>query len=213
VPPHSSTEVAASYDAAASGYVDHLADELTHKPLDRHLLNRFAEEVRDRGLVGDLGCGPGHVATYLHDQGASVLGLDVSAEMIRWAQRLNPALSFRVGDMRSVDLGDGSLVGVLSFYSIVHFQPAELPAVFLEFRRLLSDGGALLLAFHIGEDTIHVDDLFGQPVALDFRFHLPGDVSSALRQARFTVTESVEREPYEGVEYQSRRCSLFAMAT
>jgi 2-polyprenyl-3-methyl-5-hydroxy-6-metoxy-1,4-benzoquinol methylase len=78
-----STAIAASYDSAASAYVEHLYAELTRKPLDRHLLNRFAEEVRGKGLVADLGCGPGHVAQYLHDQGVFVLGIDLSPEMIR----------------------------------------------------------------------------------------------------------------------------------
>src|SRR5499425_1093096 len=64
-----------SYDSVARTCAAHLASELSGKPLDRHLLNRFAEEVRGRGLVADLGCGPGHIANYLHDQGASVLGM------------------------------------------------------------------------------------------------------------------------------------------
>ncbi|HEX6863269.1 MAG TPA: hypothetical protein VF414_10665 [Thermoanaerobaculia bacterium] len=52
-------DVRESYDSAAQAYAEHLASELDHKPLDRHLLNRFAEETRGRGLVADLGCGPG----------------------------------------------------------------------------------------------------------------------------------------------------------
>ena len=67
----------ASYDAVAAAYVEHIYTELAQKPLDRHLLNRFAEEVRERGTVGDLGCGPGHVARYLHDQGVRMLGVDI----------------------------------------------------------------------------------------------------------------------------------------
>ena len=35
-----------SYDSAARAYAEHLATELDHKPLDRHLLNRFAEAMR-----------------------------------------------------------------------------------------------------------------------------------------------------------------------
>jgi SAM-dependent methyltransferase len=206
---HDSTAIAASYDSAASAYVEHLYFELGRKPLDRHLLNRSAEEIRDKGLVTDLGCGPGHITKYLHDQGASVLGIDLSPKMIRWATHLNPTLSFRVGDMRSVDLPDGALAGV-SFYSIVHFEPAELPAVTIEFRRLLSPDGVMLVAFHVGDHTVHVDELFGQRVSLDFRFHLPVDVAHALRHAGFRVMESVEREPYEGAESPSRRCYLFA---
>jgi SAM-dependent methyltransferase len=207
---HDPTAIAASYDSAASAYVEHLYTELSRKPLDRHLLNRFAEEVRGKGLVADLGCGPGHITQYLHEQGVSVLGIDLSPEMIRWATCLNPTLRFRVGDMRALELRAGALIGVISFYSIVHFEPDELSAVMMEVRRVLSPDGVLLMAFHVGDQTVHVDELFGRPVSLDFRFHLPVDVAYALRRAGFKVMESIEREPYEGAEYPSRRCYLFA---
>jgi trans-aconitate methyltransferase len=61
-------DVRGSYDSAAAAYAEHLASELANKPLDRHLLNRFAEDVRGRGRVADLGCGPGHVTRYLREQ-------------------------------------------------------------------------------------------------------------------------------------------------
>jgi len=201
-----------SYDSAAKAYAEHLAAELDHKPLDRHLLNRFAEEVRGGGLVADLGCGPGHVAGYLHAQGVDVVGIDLSPEMVRTAKSLHPDLDFRVGDMKSLDLPEAGLAGVLSFYSIVHFSTAELGLVFQQMRRVLAPGGLALLAFHIGDELVHVDDLFGAPVSLDFRFHVPSQVIDALRSAHLAVIEHVEREPYEGAEYPSRRCYLLARA-
>jgi hypothetical protein len=70
----------------------------------------------------------------------------------------------------------------------------------------------MLLAFHVGDYTVHVDDLWGRPVSLDFQFHQPMAVVQALRSAGFVVSESTEREPYARVEYASRRCYLFAMA-
>ena len=39
----------ASYDELAATYAARLFDELAGKPLDRHLLDRFAESVRARG--------------------------------------------------------------------------------------------------------------------------------------------------------------------
>lgn len=202
----------ASYDSVAAAYVEHLYTELAQKPLDRHLLNRFAEEVRDRGTVGDLGCGPGHVARYLHDQGVRMLGLDLSPEMVRWATDLNPGVAFRVGDIRALDVADASLAGIVAFYSVIHLDPSELGIAFREFRRVLAGTGVLLVSFHVGDHTLHIDELWGQPVSLDFRFLLPGAVIAALLSAGFLVTESVEREPYEGAEYPSRRCYLFARA-
>ena len=205
-------DVRDSYDSAAKAYAEHLATELVHKPLDRHLLNRFAEEARGRGLVADLGCGPGHVARYLREQGVAVAGIDLSPEMVRVATGLHPGIEFRVGDMNRLDLADASLAGVVAFYSIVHFGPAELGAVFQEVRRVLMPGGLALVSFHIGDEVVHVDDLFGSPVSLDFRFHVPSAVIEALRRAELAVIEHVEREPYEGVEYPSRRCYLLARA-
>lgn len=205
-------DVRDSYDSAARAYAEHLATELVHKPLDRHLLNRFAEATRGRGLVADLGCGPGQVARYLQEQGVSVIGIDLSPEMVRMAKELHPGLDVRVGDMTRLDLPDASLLGIVAFYAIVHFTPAELGAVFQEARRALMPGGLALISFHIGDEVVHVDDLFGASVSLDFRFHVPGAVVEALRRAQLAVIEHVEREPYEGVEYPSRRCYLLARA-
>jgi SAM-dependent methyltransferase len=205
-------DVRESYDSAAEAYAEHLATELAGKPLDRHLLNRFAEETRGRGLVADVGCGPGHVARYLHEQGVTVVCIDLSPEMVAVAKRLNPGLSFQVGDMRQLDLPDAALAGVVAFYSIVHFEPAELTAILLEMRRILASGGLALISFHIGDQVVHVEDLFGARVSLDFRFHVPRDVIEALRSANLEVIEHIEREPYEGAEYPSRRCYLLARA-
>jgi SAM-dependent methyltransferase len=205
-------DVRASYDSAAEAYAEHLATELEGKPLDRHLLNRFAEATSGRGLVADLGCGPGHIARYLHEQGVTVVGIDLSSEMVRMATSLNPGIEYRIGDMRQLDMPDASLAGVVAFYSIVHFDASELGPVFRQVRRVLAPGGSLLVSFHVGDQVVHVDDLYGAPVSLDFRFHVPSEVIGALRSAHLEVTEQVEREPYEGAEYPSRRCYLLARA-
>ncbi len=205
-------DVRDSYDSAARAYADHLAAELVHKPLDQHLLNRFAEATRGRGLVADFGCGPGQVANHLHEQGVTIVGMDLSPAMVEVAAQFHPGLDFSVGDMRHPHFPDASLAGVVAFYAIVHFDPSELGAVFERVRRVLMPGGLALVAFHVGDQVVHVDDLFGAPVSLDFHLHVPAKVVEALRQARLPVLEQVEREPYEGVEYPSRRCYLLARA-
>ena len=209
-------DVAGSYDRAARAYAEHLCDELDRKPLDRALLNRFAEEVAGSGLVCDLGCGPGHVAAYLAARGVRTVGIDLSPAMVAEARRRWPVLDFRPGDMVRLDLGDATLVGAVLFYSIVHFERRELPAVFAELRRVLAPGALALLAFHVsneaGDSVVHVEDLFGASVSLDFRFHDPGAVESVLRAAGLAAIERVVREPYPDAEYPSRRCYLLARA-
>ena len=205
-------DVRESYDSVAAAYAEHLSNELARKPLDRHLLNRFAEETRGRGLVADLGCGPGHVARYLSQQGVTIFGIDFSPKMVAVAQSLHPDLDFRVEDMRRLSASDASLAGVVLFYSIVHFDLTELPTVFREARRVLVPGGLALVSFHIGEQIVHRDELFGAQVSLDFRCHTPENVVEALGSANLAVIEQVHREPYDGAEYPSRRCYLLAEA-
>lgn len=205
-------DVRQSYDAAAKGYADHLADELQYKPLDRHLLNRFGEGVSEDGLVGDLGCGPGQVAGYLHRRGSRLIGIDLSPAMLDEARRLHPEVEFRQGDLTLLDLPDGELAGAVAFYAIVHFAPDQLEPVFREIRRVIRSGGLFLVSFHIGDAVVHVEDLFGATVSLDFRFHETAAVADALTNAGFKVIERTEREPYPEVEYPSRRAYLLAVA-
>ena len=116
--------LADSYDRLAAEYAARIAGELAHKPFDRALLDQLVELTRGLGPVCDLGCGPGHVAGYLHERGAPVFGLDLSAGMVDVARRLQPAIEFQQGDLRRLALPDGSLGGVVALYVLIHV-PAE----------------------------------------------------------------------------------------
>lgn len=199
-----------SYDELAATYTARIFGELAGKPLDRHLLNRFAEDVRSRGLVADVGCGPGHVARHLHEQRVRTLGIDLSPRMIDCARKLSPEIEFRVGDMRALDLPAGALVGLVAFYSLIHIDERDMVATLRELRRVLAPGGLLLIAFHVGEETVHRDELWGHAVSLDFRFLMPDRMIARLVEAGFVVLERIEREPYPEVEHPSRRGYLLA---
>lgn len=200
----------ASYDAVAEEYVRRVADELQHKPLDRALLDRFAAGTRDRGPVCDLGCGPGHVARYLKEQGVNVVGYDLSPKMLEAARLLNPGITFRQADMTSLDDANESWAGIVAFYSLIHIPPPEIARTLREFRRLLQPGGVLLLAFHVGDETLHLDDWWEQKVNVDFFFFQPHEMAGQLEAAGFEIEQIIEREPYPEVEHQSRRAYIFA---
>jgi SAM-dependent methyltransferase len=199
-----------SYDLVADEYVERIFDELRHKPLDRQLLDRFAARVRDVGPVCDMGCGPGHVARYLHEIGVEVCGVDLSPAMIERARRLVPGVEFRQGDMMALDAPDGAWEGIVAFYSIIHISRDDMARALGELRRVLRPGGHLLLAFHLGDDTIHLDEWWGQKVSVDFYFFRSEEFAGYLRAAGFEIEEIIEREPYPDVEHQSRRSYIFA---
>jgi ubiquinone/menaquinone biosynthesis C-methylase UbiE len=200
-----------NYDRLADQYASHLFDELSKKPFDRELLNRFAAEVSHLGEVCDLGCGPGQVARYLRDAGTTIFGLDLSPRMIEQARQRNPDISFREGDMMALDIPDATLAGIAAFYAIVNTPREALPLVFREMERVLKAGGLLLLAFHIGDETLHPNELWGRTISMDFFLFQPSAVRQYLGGAGLAIEEVFEREPYPPeVEYQSRRAYIFA---
>jgi SAM-dependent methyltransferase len=200
-----------SYDQLADEYTRRIFDELQGKAFDRELLDRFAGEVRGHGEVCDMGCGPGHVARYLRDAGAAVFGLDLSPKMLAEARRLSPDIQFREGNMLALDLPDGMLAGITAFYAIVNIPNASLIVVFREMQRVLKPGGILLLAFHIGDEVLHEETLWGRTVSMDFFLFEPSKIQQHLQAAGFVIEQVIEREPYDPeVEYQSRRAYIFA---
>jgi len=199
-----------SYDRIAEEYARRIFDELRHKPLDRELLDRFARETNRRGDVCDMGCGPGHVARYLRDAGASIFGLDLSPGMLAQARKLSPDIPFREANMMSLTIADGTLAGIAAFYAIVNISRQSLPLVFREMQRTLLPDGLLLLAFHAETKCFGEEELWGKKISLDFLFFQPSEIRLGLEAAGFTIEEVIEREPYPEVEYQSRRAYIFA---
>src|SRR5689334_14151199 len=126
-----------SYDQVAEEYITRFFHELEHKPLDRELLDRFALEVRGLGPACDMGCGPGHVANYLHKRGIEVLGIDLSPRMVELARQLSPDIEFRQGNMSSLNVDDEAWGGIVAFYSIIHIPREKVIHVLQEFRRVL----------------------------------------------------------------------------
>jgi ubiquinone/menaquinone biosynthesis C-methylase UbiE len=130
--------------------------------------------------------------------------------MVKQARQFNLDISFREGNMACLDLPDGTLAGIAAFYAIVNIPEESLPPVFREMQRVLQPGGLLLLAFHSGDEMLHVDELWGRPISMDFFLFQPPAIGRYVEAAGFALEEIIERDPYPDVEHQSRRAYLFA---
>lgn len=189
------TDTRAFYDTIAEDYADHFRDPLAERPLERALLSAYAEQVGPNGTVADLGCGPGDVTAHLAGLGLSVFGLDLSDAMIAIARRRYPALRFEQGSMRELSSADGSLAGVVSWYSSIHTPVDELPDLFAEFHRVLAPGGRLLLAFQVGDVPLRLERPFGHDVALDYERRHPEQMAELLSDAGFALRSTTVRGP------------------
>ncbi|MEZ0077114.1 class I SAM-dependent methyltransferase [Planotetraspora sp. GP83] len=188
------SQVRDAYDALASIYTDFVRGKLEEDPLDRALLGLFAELVQ--GPVVELGCGPGRMAAHLHSLGVDAFGIDLSPRLIEIARQAHPQMRFKVGDMAALDLADASVSGVLSWYSIIHTLPQQLPGILAEMHRILTPGGHLLLGFFEGPEL----EPFDHKVVLAYRW--PIDLLAELsRQAGFTELARLIRQPNPGQRF------------
>ena len=199
-----------SYDTVASRYADELLDELTYKPLDRALLSVVAEDVAARGAgpIGDLGAGPGHVASFLSGLGAAPVALDLSPAMAVIARHRLGVASV-AGSLTSVPLRRAALGGAVAFYCLIHLDDPGLAAAAAELARVVAPGGPLLVAFHSGEEVRHLDDWWDQPVDLDFRFLTAARIAPLLEGAGFAIEATLTRSPY-APEHPTTRTYLLA---
>jgi ubiquinone/menaquinone biosynthesis C-methylase UbiE len=210
-----------SYDRVAERYAAQVGGELAAKPLDRALLRALTDLVADvdeatgGGTVADLGCGPGHVAAHLTKlRGVPAVGIDLAPGMVEVGRRRYPEVEFRVGSLLDLPARDAEFLGAVALYSLIHLPPEDLIRSYGQCSRVIQPGGWLLVGFHtafIDDPTArvhHLDEWWGEPVDLDFHLLDPDSVSSGLTAAGFTVMSRLEREPWPGVEAQTRRCYL-----
>jgi SAM-dependent methyltransferase len=203
-------QVRAFYDAVAAEYAEHFAHELRDKPLDRALLERFADKVRGAGPVYDLGCGSGGQTTaFLHALGVDARGMDLSPAAVAEAARRHPEIAFEAGDMLALPPADDAVAGIVAFYAIVHFSADQLRTAFGEMHRVMRPGAPLLLSFHVGDEVVHVDEMFGRRASVDFLFHRVENVEAALHEAGLGEVETIVRHSYPQ-EHPTRRAYVFA---
>ena len=213
--PHS--RVRASYDAVADRYAATYGDELAHNPLHRGIIDCYVTLVRTSGLdgpIGDVGCGPGHIAAYLAQCGLPVVGIDLSPQMIDVGRRRYPGLDLRVGSMTRLDVSDAAWAGLVAVYSIIHLPSDDRRRAYREFARVLCPGAWILVAFHVDSatanagDSTHLDEFLGHPVDLDGYFLSPDEVAAGLCDAGIDVRARFMREAVPDIEYPSRRSYL-----
>ncbi|GAB3476149.1 class I SAM-dependent DNA methyltransferase [Nocardiopsis coralliicola] len=196
-----------AYDAIADSYAEHFAAEFAGQEWEHAALRDFAQSVPAAvgsgdgtgGPVLDAGCGPGWTTAHLHALGADVRGTDLSPEMVRVARARNPGLRFDTGSMDALPDGDRAFAGIVAWYSVIHTPPERMAAVFAEFHRVLRPGGALLLAFQVGDGALRLDQAFGHRMDVDFHRWEPDRIAALLTAAGFAETERRQRpaHPHE----------------
>ncbi|WP_328469736.1 class I SAM-dependent methyltransferase [Streptomyces sp. NBC_00448] len=158
-------KVRESYDRVADNYVHMVATtglgDIRLQPWLKATMDAFADTVSDLGPVLDVGCGPGTVTAYLVERGLDASGVDLSPRMIENARRLHPECRFDVASATELDLAEGSLGGVLGWWSLFNLPRDVLPQVLAMFARALKPGGHFITATHVGDEDAVRTEAYG----------------------------------------------------
>lgn len=144
-----------AYARRAGEYIARLGSIDAMAPADQALIEAWGDGVH--GQVLDVGCGPGQWASFLHQAGVEVTGIDPVPEFIDDARARFPDVAFQLGCADALDVDDASVGGILAWYSLIHLDPARIGVVFGEFARALRPGGSLLVGFFADEDLVEFD--------------------------------------------------------
>jgi len=194
---------AAAYGDRAAEYVQAVGTMEDTAPQDRALVERWASS--SEGPLLDLGCGPGQWTAHLAGRGHDVQGMDPAPGFLEIARRSHPAVRFRHGGVEDLDPAE-RWGGILAWYSLIHLDPADLPAALARLHAGLVPGGRTLVGFFDADDGPRArsersapeapmplgPEPFPHAVATAYRW--PAEtMADLLRQAGFTIEHTAQR--------------------
>jgi ubiquinone/menaquinone biosynthesis C-methylase UbiE len=117
----------------------------------RKFLEKFLKYLKGKRIL-DVGCGPGRDVKYFKERGYDPVGIDLSAEMIKFARKTCDA-EFKIMDMRALEFADSSFDGAWCSASLFHLPRKDFKRVLKEIRRILKLQGILFISMIEGKGS------------------------------------------------------------
>jgi SAM-dependent methyltransferase len=159
-----------------------------HKDGQLSAVHRLLDLLPPRARILDAGCGTGSpTARQFADAGHSVVGIDISEEMLRLARRDVPEAEFLRRPIEELDASLGEFAAVVAFFSLLMLPRAEIPLALKNIHDLLEPGGHFVL----GMVEADLDDtpiqFLGSPVRVTG--YMRDELVALVAEAGFEVTE------------------------
>lgn len=184
------------YDLYARHYrKDHEHLESFDGALVRELL---APLLQPGELVLDLGCGDGRIGKRLLKRCPNLVGLDISAGMLREFRRRSPGVRLVQADLANLPLRPASVDLALALFVLVHLP--DVAGFLRQVAVALRPGGRLLLN-NLTQRRPPVLDADGEHLTIASHYHPDDEVPAAADATGFAVEE--RRESREGRAHHS----------
>ena len=133
------------FDDAAKIYQDKYMDVGIYNDA----LYEFCENIKsDNANVLDIACGPGNICKYILTErpGFNVLGIDMSANMIKLARVNNPTAQFKIMDCRDILAIEQKFDGVICGFCLPYLSKIDALKLVKDIAQLLNPNGLFYLS-------------------------------------------------------------------
>ena len=197
-------EIIAVYDAISEDY------DKTFKMPSAHI-DAFLQILAPGSLVLDAGCGPGVDSVYMKSKGHSVIGVDLSQQMIFLAKQKDSAIPFLCQDIMDLDFKDGFFDAVLASYSLSYLSKEDAKPCLINFHKMLSKGGLLCLGLQEGASgEYQLVEPFNPTLKLWVNVFSMDEIRQLLLETGFEIIQYFMDPPGEDVELPYNKLCLIA---
>lgn len=148
-------------------------------------LNDFCSVLPNSARILDVGCGTGiPIAKYLVENNYSLVGIDLSLEMIAVAKQNVPQVEFHQMNMIDLDFPAASFDGLVACYSVFHIQRELHRKIFEGFYNVLKSGGHILVSIG-SSDWEGTEEYYG--VEMYWSHYAPERTATIIAECGFEV--------------------------
>ncbi|HVI43212.1 MAG TPA: class I SAM-dependent methyltransferase [Chitinophaga sp.] len=191
-----SKDAASLFDKRAGEYEERYMDvSLYHDTFDF-----FCDHIPDENAtVLEVACGPGNITQYLLSRrpGFRVLGIDLSPNMIRLAEKNNPQGIFEIMDARDIGKTAWQFNAVMCGFGLPYLSREEAVSLIADVAVLLKSRGVLYLSTMEGAYSQSGFQYSSSGEQLYIYYHEAGYLTDALVANGFNIIHE-QRKTYPG---------------
>jgi ubiquinone/menaquinone biosynthesis C-methylase UbiE len=185
-----------SYQTTAKEFARNVANMA---PLES--IEKFITLLPPNAKILDIGCGSGRDAKIFTDNGANVLGIDFSSQLLDIAKTHAPRAEFLLMDIETLNLPAASFDGAWAACSLGHIPKSGISSTLKQIRLLLKENGYFYLALKQGSGELLENDLRyeGNPQKF-WAYYEEGELQHLLQESGFKILDfkTIEKQfPYQ----------------
>jgi len=166
--------------------------------VNKELINRFIEYLKNGSKVLDAGCGPGRDSKVFYDLGFNIFGVDLSSNLLKIASQKCPQGIFKKADFLSLPFNDKYFDGIWASASLLHLENiSDVEKALSEFNRVLKKDGILcvLVKQQMGkEKTSIVTDSLSNHDRF-FQWFSKIEIKKLLKKSNFSIVSLEDNYP------------------